>query len=126
MTWDDNGAAECAPIIIGNAIVDSTQIIISVSATTVTGLRVGITVLHASGLTGTYSCEADASVNDLYVDFTYSGGDLRDCTIAIDSPGAPGSAPATGTFSATLTDADGGVIDLTNGTFNTPVFLPPP
>jgi hypothetical protein len=126
MTWDDNGVAECGSVVVGEATGTSMQSFISISGTTAAGLRIEITVLDTSGLSGSYSCKNDASVNDLYVNLTYSGGNLQDCAITIDTPGAPGGAPATGSFSATLTGADGGAIDLTNGTFDTPVFAPPP
>ncbi len=126
ITWNENGEAQCGFVVAGNGTINSAQTFLSVSGTTAAGKTISITMLDASGLGGVYSCKTDASINDLYVNLTYSGGGLQDCTITIDSSGTPEGAPATGSFSATLTAADGGAIDLTNGSFNTPVFLPPP
>jgi hypothetical protein len=126
ITWNENGAAQCGFVVAGNGTINSAQTFLSMSGTTATGKTISITVSNASGLAGVYSCKNDASINDLYVNLTYSGAALENCTITVDSGGASKGAPATGSFSATLTAADGGAIDLTNGTFDTLVFVPPP
>jgi hypothetical protein len=126
ITWNENGAAQCGFVVAGNGTINSAQTFLWMSGTTATGKTISITVSEASGLGGVYSCKNDASINDLYVNLTYSGAALQDCTITIDSGGASRGAPATGSFSATLTGADGGAIDLTNGAFDTLVFVPPP
>jgi len=121
MSWMDNGAAECAYLIVASRMTDSTQDFLEIIGSTTSGLGVGITVVsYGSPLGGTYHCKSDAGVLSVYVDFTYSGM-LVDCTITITNPGEPGGANAVGTFSATLNPTGGGATSITNGIFNTPV-----
>ncbi|HVZ74012.1 MAG TPA: hypothetical protein VHJ20_16650 [Polyangia bacterium] len=123
MTWNDDGVAECGTITIAGRMTSSSQDFIEIIGATTTGIGVGITVVRYGGtLGGTYNCKNDAGIGSLYVDFEYRGK-FQDCTITIDNPGAPGGAHATGSFSGTFAGADGGTIEVTNGTFDTPVML---
>jgi hypothetical protein len=125
LSWQSNGTPECAVAITATVLASSSMNLLEVVGGSGSGLGVALTVTSYTGpLAGTYHCKTDAGVLDQYVDFVYTGtvstGAVVDCAITIISPGVPGTANATGTFSATLSGS-GGTTLISNGVFNTPV-----
>jgi hypothetical protein len=122
-TWLANGVSECATITVAEHDVATLADTFEFVGATTTGVGIGLTVsVYTGSLGGTYSCKGDGGAGAPYVSIVNGGASsIDDCTITIDSAGAPGGAHATGTFSATGTAASGGPISLTNGQFDTPV-----
>ncbi len=122
-SWQAGGTAECATITLATRTTSSAADfleLIGATFATQTSIGIGLTVSSVTGpLGGTYSCKSDAGT--AYVQMIYSTGTVQDCTITIVSPGAPGGAHATGTFSATVS-IGGAAVQVTQGTFDTPVM----
>jgi hypothetical protein len=122
VSWVENGAAQCAYVVVATRTSNASQDFIEIVASTTSGVGIALTVVaYTSPLGGTYACKSDAGAGAVYVDFVYPSGTLVDCSITIITPGTPGSANAVGTFSATVSATSGGTLTITNGAFNTPV-----
>jgi hypothetical protein len=124
--WQENGVVHCGITTIDETStpngVFSTRDLFSVIGTDNGGNTFNLLV--NSLVPGTYSCGSDAGVSTsfLYWPRTDTGYPeiAQTCSITITSVGRSG-ANAAGTFSATFAPADGGTVEITNGTFDGPV-----
>jgi hypothetical protein len=127
MSWQDDGAPQCATIVSATYDAGSASTIFSVIGSAASGVGVGFGVATtAGGLTidGTYACGAAGS---FIGSFNYQKGSTpgfaASCSLTVHSADGAGGVPATGIFSATVTQSGGGTKTISNGVFTVPVVV---
>lgn len=126
MSWQDDGAPQCATIVSATYEAGSASAIFSVIASAASGTGVGLGVeTTAGGLAiadGTYACGA---AGNFIGTFNYQQGSTpgfaASCSLTVHSADGAGGMSATGTFSATVTQSGGGTKTISNGVFTVPV-----
>lgn len=119
MSWEYDGATECAFLLEATHAIDSTMDFIEIVGSTSANAAIDISVASYVGpLGGTYSCTTDGGFEVIFV---YLGTTMTDCTVTIARAGSSG-VNAQGTFSAS--DAsEGGTFTITDGVFDVPVTV---
>jgi hypothetical protein len=128
MSWQDDGALQCATIVSATYGSGSASTIFSLVASSASGIGVGLGVETTTGgimiVDGTYACGAAGS---FIGSFDYQQGSTpglaASCSLTVHAVDGAAGVPATGTFSATVTESSGGTKTISNGVFTVPVEL---
>jgi hypothetical protein len=125
MSWQDDGAPQCATIVSATYEAGSASTIFSVIGSEASGIGVGFGVETTTGgltIDGSYACGAAGSFIGT---FNYQEGSTPAfaaiCSLTVHSADGAGGIPATGTFSATVMQSGGSTKTISNGVFTVPV-----
>lgn len=134
MTWKDNGALECAFVVLAvrtTATLADTLELDAVTASTGTAPNLGVDIAlssYSGPLGGTYTCQpgngSQANVMfEVLGQRTTGFAAMSDCTVTIElSADGTGAQRARGTFSGTVTGT-GGTDTVTDGSFDLSVTV---